>query len=144
LELRRWRQSKEWARVEVKFKLAHPAKPLILLPVKINNEGPYIFAVDTGASSTVVSPEVAEILRIERERIPELTGAGGSMQAFTGIVRSLAVGNAEMKDLAVVIADFLAMLSQAIGTKLDGIIGYNFLKEFKVTIDYPSETLRLV
>jgi predicted aspartyl protease len=131
------------SRTEIKFKLAHPAKPLILLPVSINGEGPYIFAVDTGASSTVISPEVAETLAIERTSIPELTGAGGAMRASTGVARSLAVGKAEIENLAVVVADFLGMLSQAVGTKLDGIIGYNFLKEFEVTIDYPNETLRL-
>ena len=27
--------------------------------------------------------------------------------------------------------------------KLDGIIGYNFLKQFSVTIDYPNEVLYL-
>lgn len=127
----------------IKFKLAHPAKPLILLPVLINDEGPYIFAVDTGASTTIVSREVAQILGIESSVIPELTGAGGTMQAATGMVRKLAVGSVEVENLIVVVADFLTMLSQAVTTKLDGIVGYNFLKEFKVTIDYANETLHL-
>ncbi len=33
---------------------------------------------------------------------------------------------------------FLAMLSEAVGTKLDGIVGYNFLNQFRVTIAYPQ------
>jgi hypothetical protein len=28
------------------------------------------------------------------------------------------------------------------GAQVDCIIGYNFLNEFKITIDYPNETLR--
>jgi hypothetical protein len=40
-------------------------------------------------------------------------------------------------------ADFFPMLSQAIGAKLDGIVGYNFLHNYKVVIDYPGETLSL-
>ena len=40
-------------------------------------------------------------------------------------------------------ANFFAMLSNAIGTKLDGIVGYNFLRNYKVTLDYPNETLSL-
>jgi hypothetical protein len=31
----------------------------------------------------------------------------------------------------------------AFASRLDGIIGYNYLKEFKTTIDYPNEILRL-
>jgi hypothetical protein len=71
--------------------------------------------------------------------------AGGTQPLIlsTGIARSLAVGKAEIENVSVVVADFLGMLSQAVGTKLDGIISYNFLKEFEVTIDYPNETLRL-
>jgi predicted aspartyl protease len=132
------------AHARIKFKLAHPSKPLILIPTFVNDEGPFIFALDTGASSTVLSSEVAQMLGIESTGIPQMTGAGGAMQGSRGVVRSLAVGNARLENLAVATADFLTMLSQIIKTKLDGIIGYNFLKEFKVTIDYPNETLRLV
>lgn len=128
---------------EIKFKLAHPSKPLIIIPTFVNDEGPFIFALDTGASTTVVSSEVAQLLGIESTGIPQMTGAGGAMQGSRGVVRSLAVGNAKLENLAVVTADFLAMLSQIVKTKLDGIVGYNFLREFKVTIDYPNETLRL-
>jgi predicted aspartyl protease len=131
------------AHASQKFKLAHPSKPLILLPVFVNDEGPYIFAVDTGASSTVVSPELASILGIQLTAIPHLTGAGGAIQASSGMVKSLAVGNARIENLAFATADFLNMLSQVVMTKIDGIIGYNFLKQFKVTIDYPNETFRL-
>jgi predicted aspartyl protease len=130
-------------RAELKFKLAHPSKPLVLIPTFVNDEGPFIFALDTGASSTVVSSEVAQLLGIESTGIPQMTGAGGAMQGARGIVGSLAVGNARLENLHVATADFLTMLSQVVKTKLDGIIGYNFLKEFKVTIDYPNETLRL-
>ena len=36
------------------------------------------------------------------------------------------------------------MLSQVVGTKLDGIVGYNFLRNYKVVIDYPNEVLGLI
>lgn len=133
----------QFAHSEIRFKLAHPSKPLVLIPVLLNDEGPYIFALDTGASTTVVSSEVARVLAIESTGIPQITGAGGALQGSRGVARSLAVGNARLENLAIVTADFLTMLSQVVKTKLDGIIGYNFLKEFKVTIDYPNETLRL-
>jgi len=35
------------------------------------------------------------------------------------------------------------MLSQAVGVRLDGIVGYNFLRNYKVVIDYPGQLLSL-
>jgi len=54
------------------------------------------------------------------------------------------VGGAKIENMAVVMADFFAVLSEAIGTKLDGIVGYNFLRNYKVIIDYPNERLSLI
>ena len=48
-----------------------------------------------------------------------------------------------MRNLPVIVGDFLDMLSGVIGTKLDGIIGYNFLRHFRVVIDYPNDRFRL-
>jgi len=44
----------------------------------------------------------------------------------------------------VIVGDFLEMLTTIIGVQLDGIIGYNFLKLYKVVFDYPNETLALL
>jgi hypothetical protein len=43
--------------------------------------------------------------------------------------------------LPVAVSNFLKPLSQAIGVKLHGIVGYNFLREFRVTFDYPGSLL---
>ena len=42
------------------------------------------------------------------------------------------------------VSDFLGPIGQAVGTQVDGIVGYNFLRGFRVTIDYPAATLSLV
>ncbi len=59
------------------------------------------------------------------------------------VVKSLAIEAAEVTDISVAVADFLDALGQAIGTELVGIIGYNYLRMFRVTIDYPESLLRL-
>jgi hypothetical protein len=38
---------------------------------------------------------------------------------------------------------FLRDVEHAVGAKLDGIVGYNFLRNYKVVIDYPNEILSL-
>jgi hypothetical protein len=53
------------------------------------------------------------------------------------------VGGSKIDNMQVVVADFFAMLSNAVGAKLDSIVGYNFLRNYKVVIDYPNEILSL-
>lgn len=53
------------------------------------------------------------------------------------------VGGARIDHSNVIVADFFAMLSETVGPKLDGIVGYNFLRHYKVALDYPNETLSL-
>jgi predicted aspartyl protease len=131
------------ARSEVRFKPASPAKPLVLVAVSVNGQGPYQFALDTGASATVLSAELAQSLGLKTVEAPAITGGGGRVKTSIGTVESLAVGSTMRRNLSVVVADFLTMLSQVTGAKIDGIVGYNFLKNFSVTIDYPQEVLRL-
>jgi predicted aspartyl protease len=130
-------------RVEIPFRLAAPAKPLVMVPVYIDRKGPYAFAVDTGASTTVISPELAHSLRLEQGQAAPVTGAGGVMTTTAARVASLSVGAAKLEDLGVVIADFLGQLGAAVGTKLDGVLGHNFLRRFRVTINYPENILWL-
>jgi hypothetical protein len=53
------------------------------------------------------------------------------------------LGGAKIDDMAVVVADFFTMLNAALGANLGGTVGYNFLRNYKVVIDYPGETLTL-
>ena len=46
-------------------------------------------------------------------------------------------------NIAVVVADFFERLSSAVGAKLNRIVGRSFLPNYRVVIDYPSETLTL-
>jgi predicted aspartyl protease len=130
---------------EVAFRLASPLKPLVLVQVTVNGRDTQEFALDTGCSTTMISPELAKALEIAGVPIPPITTGGGhQVSASVGNLASLVVGDAGIKNLPVIIADSFSMLNQATGAKFDGIIGYNFLKEFAVTIDYPNGRLSLL
>lgn len=128
----------------IPFKLAAEHKPLILAQVVVNDQGPFQFAVDTGASKTMLSSELAAKLAIEITEVGPATGGGGQIKIFAGRANSLAVGNAVVRDHAIGVGEFLTMLSASIGAPLDGIVGHNFLNQFRVTIDYPRSVLELV
>lgn len=125
----------------VPFRLADEKKPLILIEVSVNNQGPFSFVVDTGATFTVLSPETAQ--KVGLDPISGVKdaghGVGGQVQVSLVSLESLRVGETEVKDLKVAIMD-LTNLKQILGD-LDGVIGYNFLSKFRVTIDYPQQVI---
>jgi predicted aspartyl protease len=128
---------------EVAMRLANPSKPLILVDVYANGRGPFQFAIDTGTSTTAITPELAKQLGLASSPIGPATTGGAHVNVTAGVLQSFQVGGARIDNLAVVVADFFIMLSNAVGAKLDGIVGYNFLRNYKVALDYPNETLSL-
>jgi len=128
---------------EVPMRLANPAKPLILVEVHANGRGPFQFAIDTGTSTTAITPELARQLGVSSSPIGPATTGGGHVAVTAGTLASFQVGGARIEDASVVVADFFTMLSEAIGTRLDGIVGYNFLGNYTVAFDYPNATLSL-
>jgi len=131
------------AKTEVPIRLASPAKPLLLVDVHANGRGPFQFAIDTGTSTTAIAPELAKQLGVESSPVGAGTTGGAPVDFHAGSLQSFQLGGAKMDNMAVVVADFFTMLNAAIGAKLDGIVGYNFLRNYKVVIDYPGETLTL-
>jgi predicted aspartyl protease len=131
------------AKTEVPIRLASPAKPLLLIDVHLNGRGPFQFAIDTGTSTTAITPQLASELGVANSPIGTGTTAGAHVDVRAGNIESFQLGGAKIDNMTVVVADFFEMLSAAIGAKLDGIVGYNFLRNYKVAIDYPGETLTL-
>lgn len=127
----------------VAMRLARPSKPLILIDTFVNGRGPFQFAIDTGTSTTALSAELAGELHLQLAPVGPVTTGGAAISLSASRVDSLRVGNSEAREVDVIIGDFLAMLSEAAGAKLDGIIGYNFLRNYRVVIDYPNEQFRL-
>jgi len=131
------------SKAEVPMRLASLAKPLLLVDVHANGHGPFQFAIDTGTSTTAIAPELAQQLGLKSSPVGPLTTGGAQVNVTAGTLESFKVGRAGVDDLVVVVADFFGTLSQAVGAKLDGIVGYNFLRNFRVVMDYPSEKFRL-
>src|SRR3954471_19447454 len=127
---------------KTKFRLAGGAQPLILLPVHVNDRGPFDFILDTGAGTSLLSSELAQQLEIKAIGSKEGQTAGGKVSVSLAKVDSLAVGETKLHDVDVGIVD-LSQIAKSIGAKIDGDLGYNFLKHFRVTINYRDCELRL-
>src|SRR5882672_10690080 len=120
--------------VTVKFRLGGGAQPLILLPVHVNNRGPFDFILDTGAGTSLLSSELAKQLELKVIGSKEGQSAGGKVSVSLAKVDTLVVGETRLDDVDVGIVD-LAHIAKTIGSKIDGDLGYNFLKHFRVTIN---------
>jgi predicted aspartyl protease len=127
---------------KVKFHLAVGAQPLILLPVEVNQRGPFEFILDTGAGTSLLSSELAQELEVKVVGSKEGQSAGGKVSVSLAKVDLLAVGDAKLDNVDVGIVD-LRHIGKTIGAKIDGDLGYNFLRNYNVMIDYPNETFSL-
>lgn len=106
-----------------------PGSP-ILVNAKINGDGPVTLILDTGADRTVVAPLALWRLGISTRNTPrgELRGVTGTSQVDVVRVNSVEVGEAKAGPLLIIAHD--ADLRQA-----DGLLGRDFLDQFRVTID---------
>jgi predicted aspartyl protease len=114
-----------------------------MIPVRLGSR-PARFALDTGASITVIAPQVAAECGIETTSSPNLTGGGAvAVTAAACVIPELSIGGVRLSSVRTAAAEFLGMLSQAIGTPIDGILGSNVLRRFRLTIDCPKRRVRL-
>ncbi len=126
----------------MKFRLAGPKGTVIIVEAKVNGKGPFSFAVDTGASVTVISEQTAKKIGVSENSSTLKKGHGccGEMDMSLLRVESVQVGDVEVNDIQVALMD-LSTISKAVGTDLDGIIGHNFMKNYRVIIDYPQQEI---
>jgi len=127
----------------IPFRLVGRRNPLILVPVRVNDKGPFDFILDTGASHCLISSELSAILGVQRDIEEEATGAGGSFKLAFGRVASLAVGSTKQLDVPIAVTGELEQIATAKKCRVDGALGFGFFKDFSLTIDYQANTLSL-
>jgi predicted aspartyl protease len=127
---------------------------LVLVPVFVNGTGPIDLILDTGSSGNIITPSVAEKLGIAQEISKptpisggcsdgECQGVGGKVRGYGVHVQQLTVAGATQSDILVAIIDLKIISPQ--GKKIDyGIIGYPFLKDYRLMIDYPNQQFALL
>jgi predicted aspartyl protease len=128
---------------DVSFRLAGGQNPLILVPVYVKGKGPYEFILDTGAYRCLLSPEVSSSIGIQPDSQQRATGIGGTINISSARVSSLTVGTARQENIEVAITGELSRLGEAVQSKVDGVLGSNFLKDFRVTLDFGRGVVRL-
>ena len=108
-----------------------------LVDAIINDAVTVRLIVDTGATSTVISPErlIAAGLVVENEPAVIVTTAGGKVNAGWALVKKLDVGGRPGHNLRVVAMDPI--------DGADGLLGMDFMSKYKVEIQGAGPTLKL-
>lgn len=128
---------------EVAFGYTGPDETALVVPVRINGQGPYQFVLDTGATFTCIDEGLSRTLDLRASAGPAGLGMGVGSSGRIAIanVDSLQIGTAQAEELSVCVLD-LSQFRNA-GIEMQGLLGLNFLKEYKVTLDFERQVLTL-
>jgi len=119
------------------FSFVHDS--LVVVPVFLNGRGPYRFLLDTGATNTILSNRVADQLNIPIGRTQTLLTVGGTAMATKRIIDVIRIGNTEIMQLPIIATDLKLLRT----LHVDGIIGGDCLKQFRISIDYAHQLITI-
>lgn len=125
----------------------NPDTLLIFVDVYLDNDGPFTFIIDTGAMASLISKSLAyrfmekstevfqgyalgfgESEKPETDESPKLTRIN---------FNKIRIGELEHKGFKPFVMD-LSHISRAIGSDIAGVIGFDVLSAYKVSINYKS------
>jgi hypothetical protein len=130
--------------------IEHPAQRignLLIVETQWDRGGPWRFLIDTGSSTTLVSPEFAErygtgeaARRLPAVRVRGADGLTTMLQPVT--IRRIELGDARFERVQSLIYD-CTDLSAHLGMKIDGVLGFPLFRDTILTLDYPQSRLIL-
>jgi hypothetical protein len=132
--------------------------PLVITPlgtpaiqVRINGKD-YEFWLDTGSSMSVVSSTVAQDANIPFVSADTLRirTFEGTAPVKAGIIRRLEVGSIAFTNTPTIVMDAALMRLKSTtegvtgqGVRVDGIIGWDIIRQFDIVLDYQARTITL-
>jgi predicted aspartyl protease len=126
--------------VEVPFEFEHNQ---IILQVKIEGKGPFNMLLDTNTDPSAIDAATArELGLVAGAKGATATGGGTEKNTvYPARLPIIEVGAFTARDVGAAIID-LSKLGERIGKPIHGVLGYSFLKDRIVQIDYPNQKLR--
>lgn len=120
-------------------------KNLMIVPLYINQKGPFNFILDTGVGTFIITDHAL----IDTLQLKNLTptkvyglGKGHEIEAYRTNRIDISIKNAEMIGVpTAILQKDVFNLSSYLGVKIYGLIGYNFFSSFDVKINYVAKKL---
>lgn len=113
---------------------------LVIVDLTINGKGPYSFALDTGASLSLIDLQLAQRLGLPVSGPQEdITGVGGTQRVTPVTVSQWAMGAAKLPTRTITSASLSELRRSA---DIVGLLGSDVLSSFSsVTIDYTNSVI---
>lgn len=106
----------------------------------VNDSSPVSLLIDTGASFSMLSQvafdDLSEVQDVEYVKSLTLNTAGGIIQADLYQVESFTINDFEVENMQFTVSPIFS-------SEQDGLLGMNFLRQFKFTINQSEQTLSL-
>ncbi len=110
-------------------------------------ESPLNFIVDTGASVSVISDELADYEQIKKHSLEEtmnvIGAAGITRNVPSFLLPNVTFGDYSRSDLKAIALD-LDLINETSGFEQAGILGGNFLKNYSLTFDFEQSKVTFV
>ncbi|MFN2577066.1 MAG: aspartyl protease family protein [Pyrinomonadaceae bacterium] len=126
--------------VEVPFEfVAHQ----IIVQVKIGGKGPFNMLIDTDTDPSAIDSATARELGLDVGTRGSVAAGGGTEKNVTYSTRlpAVEIGAVSARDVVAATID-LRKLAERIGKPIYGVLGYSFLKDRIIQIDYPNLKIR--
>ncbi len=120
-------------------------KNLVIIPLFIDDKGPYNFILDTGVSPIIITdPTIIDSLDFKTLKSIQLSGLGEGLQvaAFLTNAVTTKIGHATASNIpTAILKQDIFNLSDYVGMRIHGLVGYYFFNSFLVKINYPNKKI---
>lgn len=101
------------------------------------------FGIDCGASTALIGTSQYQTIKeyTKEKGTDDLKGADQKVKTVPVIkIKELKIGEITFKNMKAAVAD-VGNLNQGTGKKIDGLLGYDFLKKYKTVINYKTKQI---
>lgn len=136
---------KHQKQVKLHFKMV---RDMIVLPLYINNKGPFNFVLDSGVGIMIITdPALIDSVNIYNKRTIKLFGAGNNepFEAYLTAPLDMRVGekiHSQLVSAAILTQDHLGLSNYA-GIPIHGLLGHDFFARLDVKICFTDTTMAI-
>jgi predicted aspartyl protease len=127
-------------------KLSRASSKHYYVLVKINDQGPFKFMLDTGASLSVISQKVVDSLKLQQSIKGKYTRNNKEYKANLYRIPKLSLGHAELYDYDMIVypePTFMSYLKNEFNEQIDGVLGIGAFYYYLLTLDFPNKIISL-
>jgi hypothetical protein len=117
--------------------------PMPVIEVKLNGQGPFIFAIDTGGGMQAdIDTSIAERLKLQPNGIVRSGDPSGlnDRELNTAQIDSITFGGVEFRNVTALVRPQRITAGYP---DVDGILGFALFADYLLTLDYPAMQIRL-